>query len=140
MSAASEDARAAWMVMADLVLDNQRRQAVSEAVGLPFGRVRALKRIAAAPMTLRELAAVMGVDPPNCTAIVDDLEGRGLVERRPHPTDRRSKLVVITPAGAALTKKAKALLDRPPAALADLPAAQLRTLARILGAVQPPTT
>lgn len=132
MSTAAENARAAFAVMADLVLDNQRRQAVSEAVGLPFGRVRALKRIAARPMTLRELADAMNVDPPNCTAIVDDLENRGLVERRPHPTDRRSKLVVITRAGAQLAKKAKAVMDRPPAQLAALSPADLRKLAEIL--------
>lgn len=135
MSTADEDARAAFAVMADLVLDNQRRQAVSEAVGLPFGRVRALKRIAAKPMTLGELAVAMNVDPPNCTAIVDDLESRGLVERRPHPTDRRSKLVVITRAGAQLAKKAKAVMDSPPTSLASLPAADLRRLAEILARV-----
>ena len=78
-------ARAAWAVMCDLVLDNQRRQEVSEAVGLPFARVRALRRIADSPMTMGELAAALGVDAPNCTTVVDDLEERGLVERRPHP-------------------------------------------------------
>jgi DNA-binding MarR family transcriptional regulator len=129
------DARAAFAVMADLVLDNQRRQAVSEAVGLPFARVRALKRIAAKPMTLGDLATAMNVDPPNCTTIVDDLENRGLVERRPHPTDRRSKLVVITRSGALLAKKAKAVMDRPPASLSALSAADLRKLAEILGRV-----
>ena len=128
----SGDARAAWAVMADLVLDNQRRQAVSEAVGLPFGRVRALKRIAAKPMSLRELAAAMNVDPPNCTAIVDDLERRGLVERQAHPTDRRSKLVVITPAGAELSATAKKVMDEPPSALANLSTADLKALAEIL--------
>jgi len=132
---AEDDARAAWSVMSDLVLDNQRRQAVSDAVGMPFGRVRALKRIAPAPITLRDLAAALGVDPPNCTAIVDDLEARGLVERRPHPTDRRSKLVVITKAGAQVTKKAKALMGTPPASLAALSADDLRRLAEILARV-----
>jgi len=132
---ADDDARAAWSVMSDLVLDNQRRQAVSDAVGLPFGRVRALKRIAPAPITLRDLAAALGVDPPNCTAIVDDLEGRGLVERHPHPTDRRSKLVVITKAGAAVTRKAKALMGTPPDSLAAMSAHDLRRLAEILARV-----
>ena len=127
------DARRAWAVMADLVLDNQRRQAVSEAVGLPFGRVRALKRIAARSMSLRELAAAMSVDPPNCTAIVDDLERRGLVVREAHPSDRRSKLVVVTPAGAALAAEAMKVMGEPPAGLAALSGADLRELARILG-------
>jgi DNA-binding MarR family transcriptional regulator len=122
--------------MSDLVLDNTRRQEISDAVGLPFARVRALKRIAKAPMTLGELAVAMSVDPPNCTAVVDDLEKRGLVERRPHPTDRRSKLVAITPAGAKLAKQAKRLFDRPPADLEALSAADLRSLADILARIR----
>ena len=131
-------ARAAWAVMSDLVLANERRQEVSEAVGLPFSRVRALRRIAAAPMTLTALAAAMSVDPPNCTAVVDDLEQRGLVERRAHPTDRRSKLVHITAAGARLARRAQRLWERPPAALRDLTADELRTLADILSRVRLP--
>ena len=133
-----EDARSAWSAMADLVVDNQRRQAVSEAAGLPFGRIRALKRIAPAPITLRDLAALLSVDPPNCTAIVDDLEQRGLVERRPHPSDRRSKLVVITPEGARVAAKAKALMDQPPAAITALSDADLRTLAEIFARITHP--
>jgi len=135
MTDSDANARAAWAVMSDLVLDNQRRQEISDAVGLPFARVRALKRVAVAPMTLGELAAAMNVDPPNCTAVVDDLEKRGLVERRPHPTDRRSKLVAITPTGARLAKQAKRLFDRPPTALERLSAEDLRSLAEILGRV-----
>ncbi len=131
-------ARAAWAAMCDLVLDNVRRQEVSESVGLPFYRVRALRRIAASPMTLGELAAALGIDPPNCTPVVDDLEERGLVERRPHPTDRRSKLVVPTPTGTRLAKRAQRILDRPPAALQDLTPNDLRALTEILERVRTP--
>ena len=133
-------ARAAWAVMSDLVLDNERRQELSEAVGLPFSRVRALRRISVSPMTLGELAAALGIDPPNCTAVVDDLEERGLVERRAHPTDRRSKLVVITAPGARLGKRAERLWERPPAALQDLTPADLRALADVLSRVRLPRT
>ena len=42
--------------MADLVLDNERRREVSEQVGLSFGKIRALRRIAKRPMPMRELA------------------------------------------------------------------------------------
>ena len=61
---------------------------VSEAVGLPFARVRALRRIAASPRTVGVLAAALGIDAPNCTSVVDDLEERGLVERRARPMQR----------------------------------------------------
>src|SRR5271154_3763054 len=114
-------ARDAWQAMAALVLDNQRRREVSDRVGLSFGKVRALRRIASRPMSMRELAALLGMDPPNLTTLVDDLERSGLVERQPHPTDRRVKLVVATPEGAALARRAKEVLERPPSALIELP-------------------
>jgi len=78
-------ARQAWQAMADLVLDYERRREVSEKLGLSFGKIRALRRIAGRPMPMGELAALLGVDPPNLTTMVDDLERAGLVERRPIP-------------------------------------------------------
>jgi DNA-binding MarR family transcriptional regulator len=128
-------ARVAWAVMCDLVLDNRRRQHVSEAVDLPFGRLRALRRVAPAPMTMGELAAAIGVDAPNCTPVVDDLEARGLVERRPHPTDRRSKLVAATPEGVRVAARADRIMQQPPAVLDALSPAELDLLAGILAKV-----
>ena len=125
-------AREAWQAMADLVLNNERRREVSEQVGLSFGKIRALLRIARRPMPMSELAALLSVDPPNLTAVVDDLEGAGLVERQPHPTDRRVKLVVATADGAALAQQADEILARPPASLRALPADELESLVRIL--------
>jgi len=125
-------AREAWQDMADLVLNNERRREVSEQVGLSFGKIRALLRIARRPMPMSELAALLSVDPPNLTAVVDDLEGAGLVERQPHPTDRRVKLVVATADGAALAQQADEILARPPASLRALPADELESLVRIL--------
>ena len=122
----------AWQAMADLVLNNERRREVSERVGLSFGKIRALRRIARRPMPMSELASLLTVDPPNLTAVVDDLEGAGLVERQAHPTDRRVKLVVATPEGAALAQKADEILARPPASLRALPAEDLESLVRIL--------
>jgi DNA-binding MarR family transcriptional regulator len=122
----------AWQAMADLVLNNERRREVSEEVGLSFGKIRALRRIARRPMPMSELASLLTVDPPNLTPVVDDLERAGLVERQPHPTDRRVKLVVATAQGAALAQTADAILARPPARLAALPAEELENLVRIL--------
>lgn len=123
----------AWQSMADLVLNNERRREVSEQVGLSFGKIRALRRIARRPMPMSELASLLTVDPPNLTSLVDDLEGAGLVERQAHPTDRRVKLVVATAEGAALAHEADEILARPPASLCGLPAGDLRDLVRILG-------
>ena len=83
-------------------------------------------------MSMGELAAVLGIDPPNATVLVDDLESQGLVQRRPHPTDRRAKLVEATRKGKELARRADAILDTPPAALSALAADDLETLRRLL--------
>lgn len=54
---------------------------------------------ATAGLSQRELAAVLGLDPSQIVLLVDELEAGGLVERRPHPGDRRTRLVVATAAG-----------------------------------------
>lgn len=125
-------ARLAWQAMADLVLDNERRREVSDELGMSFGKIKALRRIASRPMPMRELAALLVQDPPNLTPVVDDLERMGLVERQPHPTDRRIKLVAATAKGKALAKRAEAILARPPDGLTDLPPEDLAALARIV--------
>jgi DNA-binding MarR family transcriptional regulator len=130
------DARAAWQAMGALVLDNERRREVSEKVGLSFGKTRALRRIARKPMSMKELAGLIGVEPPNLTAVVDELEEAGLVERQAHPSDRRVKLVVATAEGARLAQEAEEILGRPPAGLYGLAADELATLVALLEKVR----
>lgn len=131
----AKTARDAWAAMTALVLDRERLREVSDQAGLSFGKLKALRRIAVRPMPMGELAALLGVDPPNLTPVVDDLERAGLVERQAHPTDRRSKLVVATPAGVAVAQRAQEMLEQPPAGLRDLPAADLEHLLQILSRV-----
>ena len=114
------------------MLDNQRRREVSDALGMSFGRARAVRRLARRPMSMGELAAALGIDPPNATVVVDDLEAQGLVRRRPHPTDRRAKLVEATRKGKDLARRADAILATPPPALSALGADDLEALRRIL--------
>jgi DNA-binding MarR family transcriptional regulator len=130
---ASETAREVWLLMSDLVLDNQRRRQVADAVGMSFGRARALRRLARRPMSMRELADALEIDPPNATVLVADLESQGLVRRRPHPTDGRAKVVEPTRKGKALARRADAILATPPPALSALGPDDLETLRRILG-------
>ena len=134
-SSREQAARDAWQMMSDLVLDSHRRRVVSDQLGMSFGKIRALRRIADRPMSMRELAAQLGVDPPNLTTLVDDLERSGLVERQPHPTDRRVKLVVATSDGESLAEQAEDVLDRPPTGMLDLPTDELEALGRILAQV-----
>ena len=125
-----------WMLMSDLVLDNMRRREVSEALGMSFGRARAIRRLAREPLSMGALAAALGIDPPNATVLVDDLEDQGLVRRRPHPTDRRAKLVEATRRGKTLARRADAILATPPAALSALSSDDLDALHRILASVR----
>jgi DNA-binding MarR family transcriptional regulator len=99
---------------------------------MSFGRSRALRRLAQRPMTMSELAAAAEMDAPYTTVVVDDLEARGLVRRRPHPTDRRAKLVEATPRGKTLARRADSILATPPPALGALASGELETLLRIL--------
>ncbi len=108
------------------------RRNVSEATGLPFSRVRALRRIAKGPMTLRTLAEAMGCDAPAATVAVNDLEARGLVERRADAEDRRVKIVTLTPEGKRAIKAIRQVTDRAPEALAALPGHEIAELVRIL--------
>ena len=51
------------------------------------------------PLSMRELAARVHCATSNVTFVVDRLEALGLVTREPHPTDRRSKRLVLTAEG-----------------------------------------
>ncbi|TML06686.1 MAG: MarR family transcriptional regulator [Actinobacteria bacterium] len=132
----SDAAHEVWLLMSDLVLDNQRRREVSDATGMTFGRTRAIRRVARRPMSMGELAAVLGIDPPNATTLVAELEDQGFVRRRPHPTDGRAKVVEATRKGKELARRAEAILATPPARLSELPDEHLATLLRILEMVR----
>ena len=126
-------ARRAWRALSEIALDHDRKAAVSDALGVSWTRVLALRRLAAEPMTQRALAERLVADPPYVTLIVDDLEARGLARRTPHPTDRRAKLVTLTAAGRAAAARADAILFDPPAALRGVPAADLEVVLDVLG-------
>ncbi|MGO9496848.1 MAG: MarR family winged helix-turn-helix transcriptional regulator [Solirubrobacteraceae bacterium] len=128
----TETAREVWLIISDLVLDHGRRRDVTEATGLNFARTRVLRRIARKPLTMGEIATALGIDRPNATVLIDDLENQGLVRRTPHPTDRRAKLVEPTATGKRLAKRAEDILSTPPAQLTNLGADDLATLKRIL--------
>jgi DNA-binding MarR family transcriptional regulator len=139
MSAPREDklSREVWKLMSDLVLDHQRRRQVSEAVGLSFARTRAVRRVADKPTSMGELATMLGIDRPNATVLVDELEAQGLVRRRPHATDRRAKVVEATRKGKTIARRANEILGEPPAELAALSTEDLEALRRVLASIGP---
>ena len=128
-----DSARHAWRLMRTLMFEvHEGRHEVAETLQMSYIRAKALMRLASGPRTMRELAAKLSTDAPYTSVVIDDLERRGLVERRPHPDDRRVKIVSITPAGAAAAAIAERIQSQPPAAFDKLGAADAATLERIL--------
>ena len=83
--------------------------------------------------TQRELGSAMGIDPSTMVALIDELEAAGLAKRRPHPTDRRAREVVITPKGRRLLERGRQMaLQVEDEVLGGLNAAERRQLLRLL--------
>lgn len=89
------------------------------------------------PMPMHQIATKLGSERSNVTGIIDRLQARGLVERRPDEQDRRVKNIVATDAGRELAKKFQRSLNfaaEPLAALTTADREQLRDLlTRMLG-------
>jgi MarR family transcriptional regulator, organic hydroperoxide resistance regulator len=84
-----------WVVMRRIWEDAERRLAPS---GLTMKHSWALHALDE-PMSMSGLAERLGIDASYVTAIADQLEERGLIERRAHPTDRRIKSLALTDEG-----------------------------------------
>ncbi|TDH18815.1 MarR family transcriptional regulator [Mycobacteroides franklinii] len=123
-----------WRAMASLVLDNRDswRRTVVEETGLPFSRVRILRRLVRQSMTMKGIAEATSLDAPAATVAVSDLEQRGLVVRRVDPDNRRCKRVSLTDEGRQLMAVIADLDDPAPTALTMLDETELRSLHVIL--------
>ncbi|PXX06938.1 MarR family winged helix-turn-helix transcriptional regulator [Mycolicibacterium moriokaense] len=123
-----------WRAMAAAVIDNRDswKRAVIEETGLPFSRIRILRRLARRPLTVKQVAEAATVDAPAATVAVNDLEDRGLVVRVIDPTNRRCKVVSLTDAGREMVKAIDAIDDPAPKALASLSDGDLKALRAII--------
>ncbi|MCS3779637.1 MarR family winged helix-turn-helix transcriptional regulator [Tsukamurella ocularis] len=123
-----------WSLLVHAVIDSRSdwRRAVVERTGLPFSRLRALKRLDRyGSLTLKELAALADMDAPAATVAVNDLEARGHVERTVSPEDRRVKVVTITDSGRTVIDAMASVEDPAPAAIRSLPPGELARLAEL---------
>ena len=107
--------------------DHVRERAA--VLGLTAAQAIALRELTG-PMTMSELAERMSCEPSNATFVIDKLERQGLLERHPHPTDRRAKQLVRTEAGTELRERLLELLvqDSPLRALSPQEQAVLHAL------------
>ncbi|MFE3830588.1 MarR family winged helix-turn-helix transcriptional regulator [Streptomyces sp. NPDC059092] len=104
---------------------------------LTGAQARVLGLLSLEPMPMRRIAQNLKCEPSNVTGIVDRLEARGLVERRPDPADRRVKLAAPTEKGlstAALLRDSLGFARAPLAGLSEEERTVLRDLLkRMLG-------
>jgi DNA-binding MarR family transcriptional regulator len=91
-----------------------------------------LIRELAKPQTQRELARRLHYDPSNITALADSLETRGLIERRADASDRRYRLLALTPEGKRVRASLEQLLAQPPPFIDRLTPSEQKQLQQLL--------
>lgn len=95
-------------------VEDQIRQRLRNEFGTTLPRFDLLAQLERSPegLTMRELSQRLMVTGGNVTGITDQLESEGLVVREPHPSDRRSVTVRLTPTGRRQFKRMAATHER----------------------------
>ncbi|MEU8438440.1 MarR family transcriptional regulator [Streptomyces sp. NPDC029216] len=99
---------------------------------LTGAQARVLTLLSLEPLPMRRIAQKLRCEPSNVTGIIDRLETRGLVERRPDPADRRVKLAAPTEQGAETAERLRESLDFAREPLAGLSAEERTALRDLL--------
>src|SRR5665213_881391 len=118
----------AWALLRPLLMSQRRRfLELAAELDLHPAQTGAIAQMEPdTPVSMHELATILHCDNSNVTGIVDRLEARGLVTRRPHEHDRRVKQIVLTPAGAEFHERVRAGMGRAPEAFRRLGLADQR--------------
>lgn len=82
------------------------QRGLMEDVGMSYQDFMVLSELAAEPRRVVDLARTLGIEKSRLSHHLDRMQGRDLVARRPTPGDARGALVVSTPAGRRLHKRA----------------------------------
>jgi len=84
-------------------------------------------------ITSRQLCGTLGILPPNLVGLVNALEKRALVERQPHPRDRRAVGLHLTASGVKMVRAAeKTAAELEASAASRLTTGEQATLIRLL--------
>ena len=113
----------------------RRALAPLDLTGVQYTVLAAVRRLTLVEghVTQAEIVRFGALDPNMVSSVVRNLEHRGLLRRRSHPTDRRARVLVLTPAGERLAAEGRAaVLPALEAFFAPL-AGEARHLARMLG-------
>jgi DNA-binding MarR family transcriptional regulator len=114
----------------------ERMAALGTRLKLSPGVIKTLMRLYKDDgVSMGEMARGIGCDPSYITALVDDLDTRGLARREPAPYDRRVKIIVLTDAGREVAKEIDSVLSVPPTAFSALSVSELRQLRDLLDKV-----
>ncbi|MFI5896053.1 MarR family winged helix-turn-helix transcriptional regulator [Actinoplanes sp. NPDC051513] len=83
-----------------------------------------------------QLAALADLDKTTMVSTVDELERRGLAERRPSATDRRARIIAVTEKGRLAAEEGQRIVDQVHAsALGTLPDESRAAFVEALGAL-----
>lgn len=133
------DAPRLWLVLSKChrVLSHIAERSI-EAAGLCLSDFVALEALLhKGPLTITEIQGKVLLASGSMTAAVDRLEQKGLIERGPAPTDRRAKILHLTPAGRRVVQTAfrshAAELESAMAVLSPSEKRQLHALLKRLG-------
>lgn len=126
-------AQALWKLLRDDAFTSLRDDFVARVTecSLSMSQGKLIRELAR-PQTQRELARRLHYDPSNITTLADSLEARGLIERRPDASDRRFRLLALTPEGERLRASLEELLARPPHFLDRLSLGEQKQLLHLL--------
>lgn len=81
--------------------------------GVPRGMFGILSVVATNPgINQTSLSTALGIDKPNLVVLLDGLVARGLLTRSVHHTDRRARVLKLTPKGQKLFRKTQALVRK----------------------------
>jgi DNA-binding MarR family transcriptional regulator len=80
-------------------------------LGVGLGTAQTLAVVASVQdCRVHDIVSALSITVGGASKTVDRLERNGLVARRPHPSDRRSSVIVLTRAGTATHAKAQRLI------------------------------
>ncbi|MDQ3630681.1 MAG: MarR family transcriptional regulator [Actinomycetota bacterium] len=130
----TDPATEAWTLLSRLMMSRKGHMLeTAAALELSPPQMWALRHLEpGVPLPMSALAGLLHCDNSNVTGIVDRLESRGLVERRPAEHDRRVKHLVVTAAGAEVRAQVDARMNQPPPGFERLTAEEQRRLAALL--------
>jgi DNA-binding MarR family transcriptional regulator len=106
--------------------------------GLSFPSYKLMRALENSDLSMREVSEILHISPRTVTDMIDGLQARGLVDRRPHPADRRVTLLQLTEQGrrqltAAAARAEQASRD----AISGLSSRDQQTLRDLLDRVAP---